>query len=121
MTAYHDIKTACETILSRNVGSEVEIHVRLKNFDKKAFIEDCHWKRAWIDYKSKELTLTCKDKDPYYLALKICLDKYPFVNERYFAEAFGVKQPAINKAKKKIEQILKTDENFRNSITQLQE
>lgn len=116
MTHYNNIKASCEAILSTTAGTDIEIQVRLKNFDKEAFRADCERIRQNTNYQCGELELTDPKKDPYYLALKICLDKYPYVNDKNFADAFGVKRTAIVMARKKIEEILQSDNNFKTAL-----
>lgn len=120
MTLYNSTKKHFEGVLSDLTGTEVEIQVRLKNFDQSAFKADCWEIRHRVSVGCLEITLTVPDKDSYYLALKICLDRYPFVPDQMFADAFGVKRCTIVQNKKKIEEIMRTDDNFKQALKQLQ-
>lgn len=71
-------------------------------------------------HKSGKLMLTNHKDDIFYLALKIAIDKYDYDDMNgHLAKAFIKKPNTISVARRAIERLQLTDENFRKAIDTL--
>lgn len=118
---FHRLIGGFESVLSDIYGIDIELQVYPKDFDKTTFLTFCEDIKAKVGRYQAEGTITLKSvkKDVYYLSLKLCMDKYPYLPDKYFAEAFSKDRTTILAATKTIERLLEIDELFKKSYNTL--
>ncbi len=117
--AYTEIISGFEQILRATTGAELEINVTPVNFDRESFVQECARIREHVDARAKDFMLTKPKTDAYYIALHICFEKYPYVSDRYFAEAFRRDRATILQARHRIPELFKVDHILRQTANTL--
>lgn len=123
----NQILGANEALLKEIFGFSVKLHGRITDdFSRDLFSRDCRKiqevvSKIFHEYKLKEKfkRIHCLNNravfermDPYLIALKLCIDKYPFIIDEEFGKPFGRSTSMITKSKKNIDSLLKYDKEF---------
>lgn len=112
-----------EQFLSYYYGFKIKLKAQITGeFDKENIINDCRNVIKIVEkiFADNNINSDFPEYDKYYFALKICLDKYPFMTDELLSEVFNKKnRTTITKAKVKIEDFLHNDINFKANFTKV--
>lgn len=123
----NQVLEAQEAFLQAVYGFRVKITARITtDYDKQKFTQDCLRIQDAVNKIFQEENLKERFKranpnnrtlfektDPYYISLKLCVDKYPFIYDEEFVAPFNRSRSAITKAKQAIQVLLAYDMEFK--------